>query len=130
MELKKLLHKTMLFGTLGMAVFVTGCDKDDDPVVSQIKELLDTRVRPAVAMDGGDIQFHGFEKGVVFTLGVGFDDQIAKPQEKPNAIWGSVAIRGKHCDFYRHPDPIQQAPNAIATIVGARFRSSRISSRS
>ena len=58
-----------------------------------------------------------FEKGVVFTLGVGFDDQIAKPQEKPNAIWGSVAIRGKHCDFYRHPDPIQQAPNAIAAIV-------------
>ena len=34
MELKKLLHKTMLFGTLGMAVFVTGCDKDDDPVVT------------------------------------------------------------------------------------------------
>ncbi|MCW5772249.1 MAG: NifU family protein [Rhodospirillaceae bacterium] len=40
--------------------------EDDDPVVSQIKELLDTRVRPAVAMDGGDIQFHGFEKGVVY----------------------------------------------------------------
>jgi Fe-S cluster biogenesis protein NfuA len=40
--------------------------EDDDPIVSQIKELLDTRVRPAVAMDGGDIQFHGFEDGVVF----------------------------------------------------------------
>jgi Fe-S cluster biogenesis protein NfuA len=40
--------------------------EDDDPVVSQIKELLDTRVRPAVAMDGGDIQFHGFERGVVY----------------------------------------------------------------
>jgi Fe-S cluster biogenesis protein NfuA len=40
--------------------------EDDDPVVSQIKELLDTRVRPAVAMDGGDIEFHGFEKGVVY----------------------------------------------------------------
>ncbi len=39
---------------------------DDNPIVSQIKELLDTRVRPAVAMDGGDIQFHGFEDGVVF----------------------------------------------------------------
>jgi len=34
--------------------------------VSQIVELLDTRVRPAVAMDGGDIVFHGFEEGVVF----------------------------------------------------------------
>jgi Fe-S cluster biogenesis protein NfuA len=40
--------------------------EDDDPIVGQIKELLDTRVRPAVAMDGGDIQFHGFEKGVVY----------------------------------------------------------------
>ena len=39
---------------------------DDDPIVGQIKELLDTRVRPAVAMDGGDIQFHGFEDGVVY----------------------------------------------------------------
>lgn len=39
---------------------------DDDEIVSQIKELLDTRVRPAVAMDGGDIVYHGFEDGVVF----------------------------------------------------------------
>ncbi|WP_439816750.1 NifU family protein [Zavarzinia sp. CC-PAN008] len=40
-------------------------DADDDEIVSQIKELLDTRVRPAVAQDGGDIVFHGFEDGVV-----------------------------------------------------------------
>jgi Fe-S cluster biogenesis protein NfuA len=39
---------------------------DDDEIVTQIKELLDTRVRPAVAMDGGDIVYHGFEDGVVF----------------------------------------------------------------
>ena len=38
---------------------------DDDEVVQQIKHLLDTRVRPAVAMDGGDITFHSFEEGVV-----------------------------------------------------------------
>ena len=38
----------------------------ESEVVSQIKELLDTRVRPAVAQDGGDIIFHGFEQGVVF----------------------------------------------------------------
>ncbi len=37
----------------------------DVEIVSQIKELLDTRVRPAVAQDGGDIIFRGFEKGVV-----------------------------------------------------------------
>jgi Fe-S cluster biogenesis protein NfuA len=34
--------------------------------VRQIKELLDTRVRPAVAQDGGDITFHGFDRGVVY----------------------------------------------------------------
>lgn len=38
----------------------------DGEIVVQIKELLDTRVRPAVAQDGGDITFHGFEKGVVY----------------------------------------------------------------
>lgn len=41
-------------------------DGDDAEIVSQIKELLDTRVRPAVAQDGGDITFHGFERGVVY----------------------------------------------------------------
>ena len=41
-------------------------DTKDDAVVTQIKELLDTRVRPAVAQDGGDIVFHGFEKGIVY----------------------------------------------------------------
>jgi Fe-S cluster biogenesis protein NfuA len=41
-------------------------DEDDDELVVQIKELLDTRVRPAVAQDGGDIIFRGFEKGVVY----------------------------------------------------------------
>lgn len=39
---------------------------DDSEIVNQIKELLDTRVRPAVAQDGGDITFHGFERGVVY----------------------------------------------------------------
>ncbi len=38
---------------------------DDDPIVKQIKELIDTRVRPAVAQDGGDIIFKGFEGGIV-----------------------------------------------------------------
>jgi Fe-S cluster biogenesis protein NfuA len=38
---------------------------EDDETVQQIKHLLDTRVRPAVAMDGGDITFHSFEDGIV-----------------------------------------------------------------
>lgn len=41
-------------------------DGPDSDIVNQIKDLLDTRVRPAVAQDGGDITFHGFDKGVVF----------------------------------------------------------------
>ena len=41
-------------------------DPADADTVNTIKELLDTRVRPAVANDGGDIVFHGFKDGVVF----------------------------------------------------------------
>jgi Fe-S cluster biogenesis protein NfuA len=40
-------------------------NEDEDEVVKQIRELIDTRVRPSVAQDGGDIVFHGFENGVV-----------------------------------------------------------------
>ena len=43
---------------------------DDDPadaeIVEQIKELIETRVRPAVAGDGGDIRYRGFREGVVY----------------------------------------------------------------
>jgi Fe-S cluster biogenesis protein NfuA len=41
-------------------------DGEDDEIVVQIKELLDTRVRPAVAQDGGDIIFRSFDEGVVY----------------------------------------------------------------
>ena len=45
-------------------------DFDDDPanadIVEQIKDLIETRVRPAVARDGGDIVYRGFQRGTVF----------------------------------------------------------------
>ena len=41
-------------------------DKADSEIVVTIKELLDTRVRPAVAQDGGDITFRGYQNGTVF----------------------------------------------------------------
>lgn len=45
-------------------------DFDDDPedaeIVAQIRDLIDTRVRPAVARDGGDIVYRGFQQGKVF----------------------------------------------------------------
>ena len=43
-------------------------DIEDSDTVQQIKKLLETRVRPAVAMDGGDIQFESFEDGIVTLL--------------------------------------------------------------
>lgn len=41
-------------------------DPEDADIVAQIRDLLDTRVRPAVANDGGDIVYRGFQKGVVY----------------------------------------------------------------
>jgi Fe-S cluster biogenesis protein NfuA len=60
--------------TSGAPLFDQGADaaapeegeSDDDEVVAQIKELLDTRIRPAVAQDGGDIAFHSFREGTVY----------------------------------------------------------------
>jgi Fe-S cluster biogenesis protein NfuA len=60
--------------TAGRPIIAAGAEEpttageagDENEVVSQIKELLETRVRPAVAMDGGDIVFHDFEDGVVY----------------------------------------------------------------
>ncbi|MCR9257878.1 MAG: NifU family protein [Alphaproteobacteria bacterium] len=64
--------------TSGDPVMVEGAEgaghaasEDDDEVVGQIKELLDTRVRPAVAQDGGDITFHKFEDGIVYLTMLG-----------------------------------------------------------
>ena len=48
------------------AADVVAADDDDDGIVVQIRELIDTRVRPAVAQDGGDIIYKGFEDGIVY----------------------------------------------------------------
>jgi len=41
-------------------------DEKDSETVELIKDLIETRVRPAVAGDGGDITFKGFKEGVVY----------------------------------------------------------------
>lgn len=41
-------------------------DPEDADIVAQIKDLIETRVRPAVAQDGGDIVYRGFQKGTVY----------------------------------------------------------------
>jgi Fe-S cluster biogenesis protein NfuA len=43
-----------------------GDDPADADVVAQIKDLIESRVRPAVAEDGGDIAYRGFREGVVY----------------------------------------------------------------
>jgi Fe-S cluster biogenesis protein NfuA len=61
-----------LFHAAGNGIVVPGEDEDfgDDPadsdIVAQIRELIETRVRPAVANDGGDIIYRGFREGVVY----------------------------------------------------------------
>jgi Fe-S cluster biogenesis protein NfuA len=54
----------------GIAVPSDDEDLGDDPanadIVAQIKELIETRVRPAVANDGGDIIYRGFREGIVY----------------------------------------------------------------
>jgi len=40
-------------------------DLSEDKIVQEIKELIETRVRPAVMQDGGDIVFHSFKDGIV-----------------------------------------------------------------
>jgi Fe-S cluster biogenesis protein NfuA len=56
--------------TAGFSVPAADEDFDDDPadaeIVDQIKDLIETRVRPAVANDGGDIVYRGFKGGIVY----------------------------------------------------------------
>lgn len=54
----------------GIDVALDDAAVDEDPadadIIDQIKDLIDTRVRPAVARDGGDIVYRGFAKGTVY----------------------------------------------------------------
>ena len=58
--------RPVLLATTADSAVVEAGPEDEDEVVSQIRELLETRVRPAVAQDGGDIIFHDYEDGVVY----------------------------------------------------------------
>jgi len=45
---------------------IDGDNPEDADIIDQIKDLIETRVRPAVARDGGDIVYRGFQRGTVF----------------------------------------------------------------
>ena len=53
-------------GSASTAAMAVADDPEDADIVAQIVELLDTRVRPQVAGDGGDIVYRGFQRGVVY----------------------------------------------------------------
>lgn len=71
-----LLLKPIIFGTIMdhyinqqpiyLATGVEDTITIDDPISRQIKEIIETKVRPSVAADGGDIKFHSFTDGVVY----------------------------------------------------------------
>lgn len=68
----RVLAAVMEHYSMGMPLFndnamsAPSVSEEDSEIVQQIKELLDTRVRPAVAQDGGDIMFDRFDKGIVY----------------------------------------------------------------
>jgi Fe-S cluster biogenesis protein NfuA len=59
-------HFTSGLPVIEIAETAVVTDGEDSDIVIQIKEILDARVRPAVAQDGGDIVFHDFTDGVVY----------------------------------------------------------------
>lgn len=68
----RVLAAVMEHFSMGMPLFTESdaveavSSEEDSEIVQQIKELLETRVRPAVAQDGGDILFDRFDKGIVY----------------------------------------------------------------
>jgi len=55
-----------IIGSASSASNEHSTEQDSDPLVIQIKKVIEDEVRPAVAMDGGDILFHKFENNVVY----------------------------------------------------------------
>ena len=53
-------------GTAAASSMAVADDPEDADIVAQINELLDERVRPQVANDGGDIVYRGFQQGIVY----------------------------------------------------------------
>ena len=60
------LFKPATAGGISVAAEVSADDPEDADIIDQIKDLIETRVRPAVAADGGDIIYQSFNKGNVY----------------------------------------------------------------
>ena len=51
--------------TVTKSTIVTESPEEEDKIIKEIKEIIETRVRPAVMQDGGDIVFHDFKDGIL-----------------------------------------------------------------
>lgn len=112
-------------------------DEKDDEVVGMIKELLDTRVRPAIQEDGGDIEFKGFENGLVLlmlrgacrtcdsstvTLKNGIESMLMHYIEEVKGVQQVLdpAEEIAMSEFAKFEEKLKQqkGPDAVATTVG------------
>jgi hypothetical protein len=50
-----------------------------------------------------------YRNGISITVGVGFDEKAPRAAPVANAMWGSIAVKGRGCEFLRHPDYIDAA---------------------
>jgi hypothetical protein len=50
-----------------------------------------------------------YRNGISITVGVGFDQKAPRTAPVANAMWGSIAVKGRGCEFLRHPDYIDAA---------------------
>ena len=78
-------------------------NESDAETVATIKDLIETRVRPAVANDGGDITFRGFKDGTVFLQYEGLLRRLPVLDRDAAA---------RHPEFTRHfvPDVVEVRP--------------------
>jgi Fe-S cluster biogenesis protein NfuA len=60
------LGKSIIFEKISNKSEEVKSDQEDSEIIKQIKELIEIKVRPAVAMDGGDIVYHDFKDGIVY----------------------------------------------------------------
>ncbi|KAL2046773.1 hypothetical protein N7G274_000791 [Stereocaulon virgatum] len=129
-------NKSSEAGQEGGAQDTLGFDENESEVVSMIKELLETRIRPAIQEDGGDIEFRGFENGNVLlklrgacrtcdsstvTLKNGIESMLMHYIEEVKAVTQvldqeeEIALR----EFAKFEEKLKQqkSPDAIASTV-------------
>ena len=66
MKLKALTFTALLLVTLSSCMRIQLVPSYSETIEKQIIEIIETRVRPSVAMDGGDIIYKGFKDGIVY----------------------------------------------------------------